>query len=540
MSFRTFALLALTALTALLAPLTRAAEPLTFTNPIAEGADPWVVRHGDSYYWVSSGNNRSIVVSRSDRLTSLGEKFTVWRAPETGPHSREIWAPELHHLDGRWYVYVGASDGKNKNHRTIVLESATDDPVSPYTLKSELYTGDHLDTKADNRWAIDATILEHRGQRYVIWSGWEDERDEQWLYIATLANPWTISSNRVRLAANNDFLWERVDEKLTGRGLAEAPEVLTRNGRVFVTYSCSGSWQPSYKLGLLTLAPDGDPMNPASWKKSPEPVFQRTEKTFGTGHNGFVTSPDGREDWLVYHCKVNLTNGWQRTLRLQPFHWRADGTPDFGTPVAAGTALPVPSGQRDRAQLGTTFTTDFRVTSGDPLAAWDAYTHPQYLHTAPGELRLGHPERELVNAFRSGEKLVLRDRTWTDATFTTRLRVAPGGKLAGLLFRTAQPAVGRHAQRAYFAAISADPGRIVLAYSDGTTTTELASAPATLDATQPHTLTVTAVGPTLTLTVDTQPALTATDPRLTTGLLGVRIDDGSVVFESVTAAPLKK
>ena len=522
------------ALSAVLALLTPARADIFFTNPIAEGADPWVVRHGAHYYWCSSDGNRGIAINRSDRLTGLGEKFVVWRAADTGPHSREIWAPELHRLDGRWYVYVAASDGKNKNHRTIVLESTQDDPLSPFVFKAELYTGDHLDTKADNRWAIDATILEHRGQRYVIWSGWQDERDEQWLYIATLSNPWTVSSNRVRLAANNDFLWERVDEKLSGRGLAEAPQVLTRNGRVFVTYSCSGSWQPSYKLGLLTLAPDGDPMKPSSWSKSPQPVFQRTEKTFGVGHNCFVTSPDGREDWLVYHAKVNLTPGWQRTLRLQPFTWRADGTPDFGTPIAAGTPLRVPSRTGSRTILGASFTENFRTG----LGAWDVYAHPQYVRPTPGELRLGHPERDLVNAFRSGEKVLLRDYSWDDARITVRLRVTPGGRPAGLLFRATSPAVGHHAQRAYFAGIATSPTRAVLTYSDGATTTELASAPLTLDSEKPHTLEVTARGPAFSLTVDGHPTLTATDARLTYGRLGLRIDDGSAIFESVTASPL--
>jgi hypothetical protein len=276
-------------------------------------------------------------------------------------------------------------------------------------------------------------------------------------------------------------------------------------------------------------------MNPAAWTKSPEPVFQRTEKTFGVGHNCFVTSPDGREDWLVYHAKVNLTPGWQRTLRLQPFTWRADGTPDFGTPVTAGLALRVPSGQRDLTRANTPFSENFR--SG--LGAWDVYAHPQYVRPSPGELRLGHPERDLVNAFRSGEKILLRDHTWTDARFAVRLRVTLGGKPAGLLFRAASPAVGHHAQRAYFAGISTGPTRVILAYSDGATTTELASAPLTLDPANAHTLEVTARGPALSVTVDGQPALTATDARLTSGQLGLRIDDGSAIFESVTASPLR-
>lgn len=324
------------------------ADPATFTNPIAPGADPWVIRHGGYYYWSVADGGRAIAIHRSDRLTSLGEKFSAWRAPATGPHSRQLWAPELHRLDGRWYIYTAADDGKNENHRMIVLESAGDDPLGPYVFKSELYTGDHLDTQAQNRWAIDGTVLEHRGRRYLLWSGWQDERDEQWLYIATLANPWTVSSNRVRLAANNDHLWERVGEKPSGRGLNEAPQALVRHGRVFVTYSCSGSWQATYKLGLLTLAPDGDPMNPAAWTKSPQPAFQSTAATFGAGHNCFVLSADGGDDWLVYHAKVQRADGWPRTLRAQPFTWRSDGTPDFGAPVEAGVPLRAPDSLQPR------------------------------------------------------------------------------------------------------------------------------------------------------------------------------------------------
>lgn len=197
---------------------------------------------------------------------------------------------------------------------------------------------------------------------------------------------------------------------------------------------------PGERLGFSSGTP---PLaGPAAWTKSPEPVFQRTDQTFGVGHNSFVTSPDGREDGLVDHAKIAVAPGWQRTLRRQPFTWRADGTPNFGPPVAAGLALPAPSGQPDRTRPNTSFAEDVR--SG--LGAWDGFAHPHYVRSAPGELRLGHPERDLVNAFRSGEKIVLRDRTWSargphvdrtwsDARFAVRRRVTPGGPPAGLLKR---------------------------------------------------------------------------------------------------------
>lgn len=319
----------------------------TFTNPIAPGADPWVVQHGGSYFWCTSVDDLAVAVYRSASLTERGEKSIVWRAPDTGPHAREVWAPELHLVDGRWYIYVAASNGNNETHRMIVLEAVTDDPAGEFRFKSELYTGDDPAQRRDNRWAIDGTILEHAGRRYMIWSGWADERDEQFLYIARMANAWTLASNRVRLCANDDYPWERVDETSRTRGLNEGPQVLQRNGRVFVVFSASASWETTYKLGMLELAPDGNPMDAAAWEKRPEPVFQATDKTWGVGHNCFVRSPDGTEDWLVFHAKLETKPNWNRAIHVQPFAWDKTGAPIFGQPIDPGTPIARPSGEGD-------------------------------------------------------------------------------------------------------------------------------------------------------------------------------------------------
>lgn len=318
----------------------------TFSNPVAAGADPWVVRHDGEYFWCASENDLGITVARSSSLTEPGEKRRVWRAPQAGPYCAEVWAPELHRLDGKWYIYAAASNGKNETHRMIVLEGTSDDPTAPFHFKSELYTGDDLAGRTHNRWAIDGTVLEHGGQRYLIWSGWQDHRDQQWLYIAALANPWTLGSARVRLCANDDFLWERVDESRRGRGLNEAPQVLVRNGRVFVVYSASGSWQASYKLGMLELAAGGHPLDAKAWRKHPVPVFQETWQTWGPGHCSFTQSPDGREDWMAFHVKLERTHNWKRAVHVQRFGWDAEGRPDFGRPVDAGVPVARPSGER--------------------------------------------------------------------------------------------------------------------------------------------------------------------------------------------------
>ncbi|MDR2675386.1 MAG: glycoside hydrolase family 43 protein [Opitutaceae bacterium] len=314
----------------------------TFTNPIAAGADPWIVRHDGYYYWCLSQNGLGVAICKSDTLTSLGKRHVVWRAPATGPHSKEIWAPELHFLDGRWYIYVAASNGANANHRMIVLESETGDPLSAYAFKAGLYTGDNVAKKTGNCWAIDGTVLTHRGGRYFIWSGWKRGSDEQWLFAAPMSNPWTVSGNRVRICKNDTYLWEYTGESPKGRGLNEGPQVLQHGGRTFLVYSASGSWQASYKLGLLELTGD-DPLARGAWRKYPKPVFAPTDKTWGVGHGSFTTSPDGTQFWHVYHAKRERASGWNRDIFAQPFKWTADGLPDFGVPVAPGQPLPFPS-----------------------------------------------------------------------------------------------------------------------------------------------------------------------------------------------------
>ncbi len=313
----------------------------TFTNPIAVGQDPCVVLDGGRYLWIQS-DNEIITLHVSDTLTDLGREHVIWTSPESGPYSAEIWAPELLKLNNRWYIYFGASNGENINHRTYVLVSKTSDPLGDYTLHGPLYTGDHFDTKQENLWAIDMTILKHEGRLYGIWSGWTTvDSDVQNLYIAPMSSPTETSGNRVLISESDDYLWERTEESLRSRGLNEGPQLLRHNGRTFVVYSCAASWLPTYKLGLLELV-GTNPLDPKSWKKSPQPIFESTEATFGVGHGSFTTSPDGTRWWHAYHVKDSVEPGWKRSIFVQPMNFKEDGTPDLGTPVKAGEPLVFP------------------------------------------------------------------------------------------------------------------------------------------------------------------------------------------------------
>ena len=307
----------------------------TFTNPVARrGADPWVIRWKSDYYFCQSRLD-GVWVNRAVRLEDIGQNQwkCVWHPPEGTLYSKQIWAPELHWLRGKWYIYVAADDGDNANHRMYVLEGTSSDPQKPFVFKGKI-------ASPSDRWAIDGTVLQMPdGKLDFIWSGWPGTNDGvQNLYIAPMSNPWTISGKRVCIS-QPDQKWEQRDFP----HINEGPETLWHGDRLFVIYSASGFWDDNYCLGQLTWT-GGDVLDTHSWIKKPEPVFQRSADVLGPGHCSFVTSPDGREDWIIYHAHIGPGTR-VRDVRIQRFSWKADGSPDFGIPVSPGVPLQPPSGE---------------------------------------------------------------------------------------------------------------------------------------------------------------------------------------------------
>lgn len=307
----------------------------TFINPIKPmtSADPWVVQKDGYYYYCHSNGDNQIFVTKTNRLQDIDREIpvNVWTAPYDKEYSKETWAPELHFINDKWYIYFAADDGKNENHRMFVLQSKTDDPQGEYVFKGKI-------SDSTDKWAIDGTVLDMDGKLYFVWSGWEgDVNVSQNIYIAEMSNPYTISGERV-LISQPENPWEMIGKPYVNEG----PQILKKNGTIHIVYSASGSWTDDYCLGLLTNT-NGDVLNPSAWTKT-GPVFSKADTAYGPGHASFVKSPDGKEDWIVYHACENSGGGWAgRSVRAQKFTWEKD-FPKFGVPVNIQEELQVPSG----------------------------------------------------------------------------------------------------------------------------------------------------------------------------------------------------
>lgn len=316
----------------------------TFANPLQNGADPWVYyKDGFYYYLQTTGNN--IKIWKTDALSRLATATAqVVFSPAPGAaNSRNVWAPELHYLDNKWYIYYTAGNGADPSQRTWVLENSNPDPtLGIWTDKGRIFS------PGADYWAIDGTVMQYNGSNYFVWSGRPDPANTnltQNLYIARMTNPWTLEPQATLLSAPQ-YGWEK-----SGFNVNEAPESLTGPlGTQFLVYSASYCGTDDYVLGMLTLKTGGDPMNVSDWTKSDEPVFRKQPQNnaFGPGHVSFFKSPDAKENWMIYHANTNNGQGcaeW-RNIRIQQFSFNGTGVPVFQEPVATGLKIKRPSGEK--------------------------------------------------------------------------------------------------------------------------------------------------------------------------------------------------
>jgi GH43 family beta-xylosidase len=284
----------------------------------------------DGNYYLTTTQGDGIRIWKAPSLAGLKDArpVTVW-TDTNAARCMGNWAPEAHFLNHHWYMYYTATSRENadENHRLYVLEGTGASPLGPYKYKARLFN------PANDHYAIDPTVFQtDDGSLYLVWAA----RPGHVLYIARMANPYTLEGNGVYLPAN-------------GFGCAhvrEGPEILQRNGRIFLIYSICDTGTPDYKLGRLMADAQSNLLDTNSWKQYPRPVFERddTNEVFGPGHCGFFKSPDGTEDWIVYHAKTTSAYTYAgRTTRAQKFGWNADGTPDFGAPLPLSAVIKEPS-----------------------------------------------------------------------------------------------------------------------------------------------------------------------------------------------------
>jgi len=301
-------------------------------NPLViQRADPWLYRDESSgcYHFTATVPDFSGLEIRSSCTLNdlkLATPVRVWQKKPQGPMSANIWAPELHRIDNRWYLYFAAGEIERPFHiRMYVLSNDHADPKQgTWREEGELKT--HLDT-----FALDATTFSHNGKRYLVWAQQDAAQSyNSALWLAEMASPTQIKQPVIKLSEPT------LDWEVQGYKVNEGPAVLIRHGRVLITYSASAT-DHRYAMGLLWADAAADLLQAASWQKAPKPVFASNPQLqrFGPGHNCFVLAEDGKTDLMLYHSRdyqelrgTPLTDP-NRHARIRPLYYDAQGFPLF-------------------------------------------------------------------------------------------------------------------------------------------------------------------------------------------------------------------
>lgn len=312
---------------------------IIYNNPIVlERADPWVYKHTDGYYYFmgSVPGYQTLELRRAKSLNNLQEAETkvIWKAHETGNMSELIWAPEIHYIDGSWYIYFAASnhieirDEKN-HHRMFVLENKNLNPLDgEWTEKGQVIT-------QFESFSLDATTFENNGKLYYVWAQLDPNiPGNSNLYISEMENPWTLKGKQTLLTIP-EYDWEKI-----GFWVNEGPAVIKSEDKIFITYSGSAT-DENYAMGMIWADRDSDLLNGFSWTKSENPVFKSSEKNsqYGPGHNSFTKSENDKDDILIFHARPKKNevgdplDNPNRHVNAQIFTWDKEGFPSFGEPL---------------------------------------------------------------------------------------------------------------------------------------------------------------------------------------------------------------
>jgi GH43 family beta-xylosidase len=310
------------------------ANTTTFSGPLQPGysADPDIVYYSGEYYELDNQNidaQINLRIAPSIALLASVPNTTVYTAdPQT--HGDIGWGGFFFHYNSHWFIYD--NEFSVSPDRAFVLESSGDSPAGPYSFKAQL-----AGPGSGNQSYVNTAFI-NNGQLYTLQTA--DSPSGHGIYIATMSDPWTVSSS-FTLIADPTNSWEN--------GIDEGSSVNIHGGSIYDVFSAGTFTAQSYCVGMLTASTSANLLSAGSWTKSPGCVFSSsaTNKVWGPGSMTWFTSPDGTQDWVAYHGKISPStdsSGDDRQITAEQVTWNGSGNPVFGSPVGFETPVTLPSG----------------------------------------------------------------------------------------------------------------------------------------------------------------------------------------------------
>jgi len=303
-----------------------------FEFPVAwHKADPCICKWKDKYYFISTNDldkEHSIYMREADSIPELvtAQQVKILDA-YTYPHLVGLlWAPELHIIQDRLYVFhAGTPKGfwEEQCHVMALKENGNPMKASDWEMPVRVIRKDGSYLYGEQGITLDMTVFETGGKHYVCWSQRQFKPVDQgaWLYIAQIdpAKPWQLITEPVLLSMP-EYGWAN-----NHTFVDEGPFALKRNGKLYLTFS-SAAVDSTYVVGLMSADPNADLLNPFNWTKENYPLLssRSVEGEYGTGHNAYVTDDDGLV-WNTYHARPGIDG--PRSSGIRRVHFNVEDFP---------------------------------------------------------------------------------------------------------------------------------------------------------------------------------------------------------------------
>lgn len=304
-----------------------------FTFPFAAGrADPCIGRWNGHYYFVATNDldqNHTIYIRESDSIEGLqnAPEHLILDSEMYDEIGNLLWAPELHEIEGRLYIFLAATKQEffeEASHVMALMEGGNPINKKDWSRPVKVVKADGTQLcEAGKEITLDMTCFQWKQNYYAIWSQRQFLPDDlgAWLYIARLdkREPWKLFTEPCVLS-KPEYGWENNHTFVN-----EGPFALVHDDRLIITFS-GGGIDTSYTVGYLELLPDGDPLDKMSWRKNNYPILSSfsVNGEFGTGHNSYICD-EGGFVWNVYHARPSAEG--ERSAGIRLVHFDIDGIP---------------------------------------------------------------------------------------------------------------------------------------------------------------------------------------------------------------------
>jgi Beta-xylosidase len=270
----------------------------TFINPVIaqDLADPSIIRIGKDYYVTGTSSEWApfYPIYKSTDLVNwkqIGHAFD--EKPEWTTNS--FWAPELYQLNGKTYLYYTAR--RKSDNKSYIGVAIADSPESEFK--------DFGPIIIHGNEAIDAFVIEEKGQLYISWKAYGlDQRPIEILMSKLSSDGLTLEGEPVTLLKD-----------VKGVGI-EGQCMFKRGDYFYILYSENGCCGPSSDYAVC-IARSKEVTGPYEIYSN-NPILHGGNKDFlSCGHGTMVTLPDSRMYYIchAYQEGERFYNGRQPILQ---------------------------------------------------------------------------------------------------------------------------------------------------------------------------------------------------------------------------------